>query len=433
MGCGPALEFGLKKGFVTMVLTFIALRSYTIGLGLHRVHQWYETGSQMTEAIFSVQHPYYTVPWRDHDLMLIKLSKPVGLSETIQTIHIASKCPETGTMCSVSGWGQYPDSLQCVHIPVVLEEYCKAVYEESYHDSMFCAGGEGHKDSCPVRDSDSWQSSVRAASFPVEVTPPEPLEKVALQWAAVQEARIPPKGTGNHFPDVPLRIRKRIADGFPCNPHSQPWMAALFDNYTQYCAGVLVHPQWVLSAAHCWRPSYTIVLGLHGLYDWFEPGSQIIQACFSVQHPDHLNSSRDSDLMLIKLNTPVVESDTIKTIPIASRCPTSGTRCRTSGWGQLLNGYDYPYYLQCAIIPVVSEKICRFELESYYDDSMFCAGGEGYQDVCLSDSGGPLVCGGVLQGLVSWGFKPCGEPGVPSVFTNLCKFKEWINEVIQTT
>ncbi|XP_005413021.2 PREDICTED: kallikrein-4-like [Chinchilla lanigera] len=245
------------------------------------------------------------------------------------------------------------------------------------------------------------------------------------------EAEIPLKRTGNHFANEFPVLIKRISGGLPCIPHSQPWIAALFDDHDAYCAGVLVHPQWVLSAAHCWNTSYTIGLGLHGLFDWFESSSQIIEANFSVKHPQYITPSNGNDLMLIKLNRPVVESDTIRTIRIASRCPRPGTRCRISGWGQLLNGY-YPSDLQCAIIPVVSKQYCKYVLRSKYHDSMFCAGTQGYKDACPADSGGPVVCNGVLQGLVSFGFKPCGQPGVPSVYTNLCKFKDWINEIIRT-
>ncbi|XP_005412810.2 PREDICTED: kallikrein-4-like [Chinchilla lanigera] len=246
------------------------------------------------------------------------------------------------------------------------------------------------------------------------------------------EAEIPPNGTSNHIPGRLHLLRKRVTDGITCTPHSQPWIAALFDGLHHYCSGVLVHPQWVLSAAHCWRPSYTIGLGLHGIYDWFEQGSMIINARHSVKHPQYANPTNANDLMLIKLNGPVVESDTIRTIPIASECPTPETSCEVSGWGLLLKGY-YPLDLQCAIIRVVAEPYCRVMFHTYHHDSMFCAGGKSRKNTCYLDSGGPLVCNGVLQGLVSGGTRQCGLPGAPGIYTKLCKFKEWINEIIQTT
>ncbi|XP_013364395.1 PREDICTED: uncharacterized protein LOC102014618 [Chinchilla lanigera] len=437
-----------KFGPITSLLQLF--QSYTIGLGLHGLFEWDEPGSQIIKANFSMQHPQYIRPWNSSDLMLIKLNRPVVESDTIRTTPIASKCPTPGTRCWISSWGRlldgyYPLDLQCVLVPVVPEEYCSGGADMGTTEEALWLCFLGciiHTATGPLgvfmapgwkQLMKKWGSDwIQSPALLFLIWAKSQIRPLCLSFTTSNEAEILPKGTRNHFPDVPLMIRKRIADGFPCNPHSQPWMAALFENYEHYCSGVLVHPQWVLSAAHCWKTSYTIVLGLHGLYDWFEPGSQIVQSFFSVQHPDYVKPSSGNDLMLIKLNTPVVESDTIKTIPIASRCPTSGTRCRTSGWGQLLNGYDYPYYLQCAIIPVVSEEDCRFELKPSYHDSMFCAGAEGRMDTCRADSGGPVVCGGFLQGLVSWGFQPCGQPGIPSAYTNLCKFKDWINEIIQT-
>ncbi|XP_013364396.1 PREDICTED: uncharacterized protein LOC102014954 [Chinchilla lanigera] len=421
-------------------------RSYTVRLGLHRIQQWDEPGSQMIEANFSVQHPYYTPPWRDYDLMLVKLSKPVELSETIQPIHVATKCPETGTVCSISGWGrlldgQFPETLQCAYIPIVSEECCKAVYPKSYGDSMFCAGGLDHRDSCPdaaeqdelcdrmlipgpvgteisyttglglhgLFEWDEPGSQMIEASVSVQhpdyVTPwkGHDLMLIKLNRPVVESdtIRIIPITTQCVYPEslqcafIPVLLEQYCRALYDKHYHwsmfcagaqgykdtCPPWIAALFDDYEPFCSGVLVHPQWVLSAAHCWKPSYTIVLGLHRVFGWFKPGSQIIEASFSVQHPQYVTPRNGSDLMLIKLDRPAVESDTVRTIPIASQCPTPGSRCWISGWGQLLDG-TYPLELQCAFIPVVSEQYCRSVLNSSYSDNMFCAGGEGYKDSC---------------------------------------------------
>ncbi|XP_013364392.1 PREDICTED: kallikrein-4-like [Chinchilla lanigera] len=275
------------------------------------------------------------------------------------------------------------------------------------------------------------------------------------------EADIHLKETSTDIPDGLRPVSKRISEGFPCPPFSPPWVAVLFDNYVHYCSGVLVHPQWVLSAAHCWKPSYTIGLGLRRTVDWYKPGTQMIKANFSVKHPQYVTPRNGSDLMLIKLNRPVRISDTIWPIFITSECPTPGTRCWVTGWGQLLDD-DHPLDLRCALVPVVSEQHCRFMLNSSYHDryfpldlhcavipvlsdnycrlvldthyheSIFCTVGEGSKDACQFDSGGPLICNGLLQGLVSWGSDPCGIPGFPGFYTNLCKFKEWIREVIRT-
>uniref|UniRef100_A0A8B9XPY4 Kallikrein-4 n=2 Tax=Bos mutus grunniens TaxID=30521 RepID=A0A8B9XPY4_BOSMU len=203
----------------------------------------------------------------------------------------------------------------------------------------------------------------------------------------------------------------RIINGEDCRPHSQPWQAALFLENEFFCGGVLVHPQWVLSAAHCFQKSYTIGLGLHSLEADQEPGSQMIEAHLSIQHPEYNKPSFANDLMLIKLEESVPPSDTIQDISIASQCPAAGgDSCLVSGWGRLVNG-KLPKVLQCVNISVVSEKICSELYAHVYHPSMFCAGGgQDQKDSCHGDSGGPLVCNGSLQGLVSFGQAQCGQP-----------------------
>ncbi|XP_042556123.1 kallikrein-4 [Dipodomys spectabilis] len=225
----------------------------------------------------------------------------------------------------------------------------------------------------------------------------------------------------------------QIINGEDCSPYSQPWQAALFADDEFFCSGVLVHPQWVLSAAHCIQSSYTIGLGLHNLEAEQEPGSRKLQASLSIQHPDYNHPFLANDLMLIKLNESVVESHTIRSIAVATQCPTPGESCLVSGWGLLRNG-RLPSRLQCVNISVVSEEQCKEVFSPVYHYSMFCAGGgpDG-KDSCNGDSGGPIVCNQHLQGLVSLGLDKCGQPSVPSVYTNLCKFTNWITKTILTS
>lgn len=64
--------------------------------------------------------------------------------------------------------------------------------------------------------------------------------------------------------------------------------------------------------------------------------------------------------------------------------------------------------------------------------------GGDYADTCIGDGGSPLVCeipgkrGQYYQvGIVSWGIK-CAEADVPGVYTNVAKYRDWIDEMIES-
>ena len=67
------------------------------------------------------------------------------------------------------------------------------------------------------------------------------------------------------------------------------------------------------------------------------------------------------------------------------------------------------------------------------NDYMLCAGGEEDKDTCSGDSGGPLVRRfytqqWILSGIVSFGNTPCGQRGIPGVYTKVSKIADWVYE-----
>lgn len=84
--------------------------------------------------------------------------------------------------------------------------------------------------------------------------------------------------------------------------------------------------------------------------------------------------------------------------------------------------------------PVLMNSICQRAYGSIFQvPIMMCAGYiYGGRDTCQGDSGGPLTVDGHVIGIVSFG-KGCGEPKFPGIYTNVAVFRDWINNILQST
>ncbi|XP_076826308.1 trypsin-like isoform X2 [Brachyhypopomus gauderio] len=225
----------------------------------------------------------------------------------------------------------------------------------------------------------------------------------------------------------------KIIGGFECPPHSQPWQVYLtYDNGERWCGASLINSRWALSAAHCYiaPPRLALHLGEHNLFK-DEGTEQRVWAEKVIPHPDYSDVTEDNDIMLIKLSEPAVFNQYVQPIALAPTCAAAGEKCLVSGFGnQISPGVDYASVLQCLSLPVLSRSECQGAYGNRITENMFCAGFmEGGKDSCQGDSGGPVVCHGKLQGVVSWG-DGCADAGLPGVYTEVCRYIDWIDTTI---
>uniref|UniRef100_A0A6I8N009 Kallikrein related peptidase 8 n=2 Tax=Ornithorhynchus anatinus TaxID=9258 RepID=A0A6I8N009_ORNAN len=227
----------------------------------------------------------------------------------------------------------------------------------------------------------------------------------------------------------------KVLGGEECRPHSQPWQVAFFEDSRLLCGGVLIHPAWVLTAAHCQKRKVSVLLGKHNLEEREGP-EQSRQVALSVPHPCYrpdggAHGGHRHDLMLVKLRSPAVLSTGVRPVPLPGRCPRPDDTCLVSGWGTTSSlGESFPDTLNCAELNVLPQNRCEVAYPGQMTDSMLCAGDSGGTDTCQGDSGGPLVCNGTLAGITSWGSNPCGEPERPGVYTSVCRYLDWIKGIV---
>uniref|UniRef100_A0A3B4Z288 trypsin n=1 Tax=Stegastes partitus TaxID=144197 RepID=A0A3B4Z288_9TELE len=225
---------------------------------------------------------------------------------------------------------------------------------------------------------------------------------------------------------------KRIVGGGVVPPYSIKYQASLWFANSHFCGGTLIRPQWVVSAAHCWRRMLKVVLSEHSIVR--EEGyEQIFNVSLVIKHHDYSYWTLDNDIMLIKLERPAIISALVEPISLPdlnSPPPRDFTLCTVSGWG-VTWAYGRRLSPELKSVDVELFSNCWNFYSFRVTRNMICAGSFlGGRDSCQGDSGGPLVCNNKFEGIVSWGVS-CAIPYYPGVYTKVRNYLSWINLVIE--
>ncbi|XP_061447057.1 serine protease 55-like isoform X3 [Rhineura floridana] len=199
----------------------------------------------------------------------------------------------------------------------------------------------------------------------------------------------------------------RIVGGSAAIPGKWPWVVSVQTSTYHFCGGSIVHPWWVLSAAHCFTERSDNIkvaagsnfLGRHNVTRWVRK---------IHIHPEYNTRTYNNDIALLLLERPVPYSlyHSPLCMPDHSIVPDDNMweGCFVAGWGLTKPGTDRGSY---ALLDV------------------------------QGDSGGPLMCrppgsGGTHQrwylvGVVSWG-RSCAARHSPGVYTRVSNYHSWLEQ-----
>ncbi|MEJ1280334.1 cathepsin G [Cricetulus griseus] len=362
-----------------------------------------------------IRHEDYNSEKMVNDIMLLKLKHKAQLNKAVKTIALpkSQEWVKPKQVCTVAGWGKLagctlPDKLQEVKLEVQESDVCRKMYKSYDNSTQLCVGNPKEKKATADLQR---KAMMTPAVDTVPLPSPSDFIKPGKMCRAAGWGRT---GVTEPASDKLREVKLRIMDKEACK---------YYPNYKydfQVCVG---SPRKIRSAykiklaVAASSPSERMHLpALHLLLLLLGSSAKAGEIIGGTECRPHARPY----MAYLEIVTPGNHLSACSGFLIRRNFVMTAAHCAGRSITVLLGAHNKK---------VKEDTWQKLEVEKQfphpkYDDQLVL------NDIMLlkGDSGGPLLCAGIAQGIASyvhWKAKP------PAVFTRISHYRPWINKILR--